>query len=155
VPVLAVQLARRHSLRKGARLEGLNDVHRMGLVEGLDHLDAKAVVRAEKHREVDGASSSEPLLGSHEGPRPPAPWGVIGSGATAFGVGYCAEICQEGHAQTWPRATTAAVVGAESVDEWKQWRWPLRLSSCVSGWTGGLQTREPQLALTHSDSKVR
>jgi len=26
----------------------------------------------------------------------PAPGGVIGSGATALGVGYCAEICQGG-----------------------------------------------------------
>jgi hypothetical protein len=104
---------------------------------------------------VDGASRAAPLLGSHEGPRMPAPGGVIGSGATVLGMGYFGEIRQEGHAQTWPRATTAAVAGAESVDSWKQWRWPLRLSPRVSGWTGGLQTREPQLALAHSDSKVR
>jgi hypothetical protein len=49
-------------------------------------------------------------------------WAVIGSGATAVGVSYFGEIRQEGHAQTWPRATTAAVVVAESVDSWKQWR---------------------------------
>jgi hypothetical protein len=42
----------------------------------------------------------------------PATWGVIGLGATALGVGYFGEIRQEVHAQTWPRATTAAVVGA-------------------------------------------
>jgi hypothetical protein len=41
---------------------------------------------------------------------------VIGSGPTALGVGYFGEIRQEGHAQTWPRATTAAVMGAEAVN---------------------------------------
>jgi hypothetical protein len=81
-------------------------------------------------------------------------WAVIGSGATAVGVSYFGEIRQEGHAQTWPRATTAAVVVAESVDSWKQWRWPIQLSPCVLGQTGGLQTREPCLALAYSDSKV-
>ena len=126
----------------------------MGLVEGPHHLDAKALIRAEKHRVADGASRSAPLLGSHAGPRMPATWGVIGSVATALGVGYFGEIRQEGHAQTWPRATTAAVVVAESVDSWKQWRWTIQLSSCVLGQTGGLQTREPCLALAYSDSKV-
>jgi len=93
----------------------------MGLGEGLDHLDAKALVCGEKNRVVDGASRSAPILGSHEGPRIPATWGVIGSRATALGVGYSGEIRQEAHAQTWPRATTAAVVDAESVNRWKQW----------------------------------
>ena len=88
----------------------------MSLFEGLDHLDAKALVSAEEHGVVDGASGSALLLGSHAGPRMPAPGGVIGSGATALGVGYCAEICPGGHAQIWPRATTAADMGAESVD---------------------------------------
>jgi hypothetical protein len=94
----------------------------MGLVEGLHHLDAKALVSGEEHRVVDGASRSALLLGSHVGPRMPAPGGVIGSGATALGGGDSGEIRQEGHAQTWPRATTAAVVGAESVDGSKHWR---------------------------------
>jgi hypothetical protein len=49
----------------------------MGRVEGLHHLDAKALVRAEKHRVVDGASGSALLFGSHAGPRPPAPGGLI------------------------------------------------------------------------------
>jgi hypothetical protein len=47
---------------------------------------------------------------------------VIGSGGTALGVGYFGEIRQQGHAQAWPRATTAAAVDAESVDGWKHWR---------------------------------
>jgi hypothetical protein len=88
----------------------------MGLVEGLHHLDAKALVSAEEHGVVDGVSGSAPLLGSHVGPLITAPGCVIGSGANALGMGYCGEIRQEGHAQTWLRATTAAVVGAESVD---------------------------------------
>jgi hypothetical protein len=67
----------------------------MGLVEGPHHLDAKALIRAEKHRVADGASRSAPLLGSHAGPRMPATWGVIGSVATALGVGYFGEIRQE------------------------------------------------------------
>ena len=93
----------------------------MGLVKGLHHLNAKAIVCAEKHRVVDGASDSAPLLGNHVGPRMPASGGVIGSRATAVGVSYFGEIRQEEqHAQTWPRATTAAVVLAESVDSWKQ-----------------------------------
>lgn len=81
--VLAFQRDRRHGLGDGTGLEGLNDVHRMGLVEGLHHLDAKALVRAEEHRVVDRDSSSAHLLGSHEGPWPPAAGGVIGSGSTA------------------------------------------------------------------------
>jgi hypothetical protein len=56
VPVLAFQRDSRHSLSKGAGLQGLDDVHRMGFVEGLHHLDAKALIRAEEHCEVDGAS---------------------------------------------------------------------------------------------------
>lgn len=68
----------------------------MGLVEGLDHLDAKALVSAEEHRVVDGASGSAPLFGSHAGPRTPALGGVVGSGATALGVGYFGEIRQGG-----------------------------------------------------------
>jgi len=75
----------------------------------------------------------------------PAPGSAIGSGATALGVGDSGEARQEEHAQIWPRATPPAVMGAEPVDGWKQWRWPLRLTPCVSDWTGGLQTREPQL----------
>ncbi len=121
MPVLAFQRGSRLSLSKGAGLQGLDDVHRMEFVEGLHHLDAKALIRAEEHGVVDGASRSAPLLGSHAGPRMPATWGVIGSGGTALGVGYFGEIRQEGHAQTWPRATTAAVMAAESVDSWKQW----------------------------------
>jgi hypothetical protein len=85
VPVLSFQRGHRHRPGNGTGLEGLNDVHRMGLVEGLHHLDAKALVCAEKHRVVDGASGSAHLLGSHAGPRMPATWGVIGSGSTALG----------------------------------------------------------------------
>ncbi len=47
VLVLAFQRGRRHSLGDTTGLEGLNDVHRMGLVEGLHHLNAKAIVSAE------------------------------------------------------------------------------------------------------------
>jgi hypothetical protein len=122
VPVLPFQRGRWHRAGNGTGLEGLNDVQRMGLVEGLDHLDAKALVCAEEQRVVDRASRSAPLLGSHAGPRSPAPGGVIGSVATALGVSESGEIRQGRHAQIWPRATTAAVVGAESVDSWKQWR---------------------------------
>jgi hypothetical protein len=56
VLVLAFQRGRRHGAGSGTALEGLNDVHRMGLVEGLHHLDAKALVSTEEHRVVDGAS---------------------------------------------------------------------------------------------------
>ena len=70
-PFLPVRLP--HGLGNGTRLAGLNDLQRMGHVEGLDHLDAKALVSAEQHRVVDGASSSALLLGSHAGPRTPAP----------------------------------------------------------------------------------
>lgn len=59
---------RRHSLRNGAGLQSLNDVHRMGFIEGLDHLDAKALFRAEKHRAVDGPCLSLSLPGGHGGP---------------------------------------------------------------------------------------
>jgi hypothetical protein len=45
----------------------------MGLVEGLHHLDAKALVSAEEHGVLDGTSGSALLLGSHAGPRMPAP----------------------------------------------------------------------------------
>lgn len=37
----------RHTLRNGAGLQILKDVHHMGFIEGLDHLDAKALVSAE------------------------------------------------------------------------------------------------------------
>jgi hypothetical protein len=40
----------------------------MGFVKGLHNLDAKAVVSAEEHRVVNGASSSAPLFGSHGPP---------------------------------------------------------------------------------------
>jgi hypothetical protein len=67
VLVLAFQLGRWHGLENGTRLKGLNDVHRMGFIEGLDHLDAKALVSAEEHGVVHGAYQSAPLLGSHAG----------------------------------------------------------------------------------------
>lgn len=94
----------------------------MGLVKGLHHLDAKAVVSAEEHCVVDGASGSAPPFGSHQGPRMPATGSAIGSGATALGVGDSGEARQEEHAQIWPRATPPAVMGVEPVDGWKQWR---------------------------------
>ena len=68
VLVLAVQRCRRHRVGNGAGLQGLDDVHRMGFVKGLHNLDAKAVVSAEEHRVVNGASSSAPLFGSHGPP---------------------------------------------------------------------------------------
>ncbi|MFN4865679.1 MAG: hypothetical protein ACK5GZ_05085 [Cyanobium sp.] len=40
----------------GTTLKGLNHVHRMGVVEGLHHLDAKALVSGEEHGVVDAAS---------------------------------------------------------------------------------------------------
>jgi hypothetical protein len=52
----------------------------------------------------------------------PAPGSAIGSGATALGVGDSGEARQEEHAQIWPRATPPAVMSAEPVDGWKQWR---------------------------------
>jgi hypothetical protein len=55
VLVLAFQRGRRHGLGNGTGLERLNDVNRIGFIEGLDHLDAKALVSAEKHHAVDGA----------------------------------------------------------------------------------------------------
>jgi hypothetical protein len=64
----------------------------MGFVEGLHHLDAKALIRAEEHCVVDGASWAAPLLGSHEVPWPPAPEGVIGSGGYSAGVGLAAAL---------------------------------------------------------------
>jgi hypothetical protein len=82
----------------------------------------QALVSAEEHGVVDGVSGSAPLLGSHACPRMTANWGVIGSEATPLGVGYFGEIRQEGNTQTWRRATTAAVVGTESVDGPKHWR---------------------------------
>jgi len=72
-PVLAFQECRWHHLDDGIQLVGLDDIHGMGLIEGLHHLDAKAVVSAEEHRVVDGASDSAPLFGSHAGPRTPVP----------------------------------------------------------------------------------
>ncbi len=43
-------------------LEGLNDVHLMGLVERPDHLDAKAIVHSEGHGVEDGAPGQHPSL---------------------------------------------------------------------------------------------
>ncbi len=49
-------------LGNSTRLEGLNDVHRMGLVEGPDHLDAKAIVSAEGHGVENWAPGQHPSL---------------------------------------------------------------------------------------------
>jgi hypothetical protein len=94
-------------------LDGLKDDRRMNLIEGPDHLNAKVLVSAEEHGVEDGAPGQHPSLVAMRSPQMPAPGGVIGSEATALGVGYWAEICHGGHAQIWPRATTAAVVGAD------------------------------------------
>jgi len=63
---------------------------------GLSLPSSKAAGRAEKHRVVDGASSSAPLLDIHEGQRPASTYGVMGSEQLRLGVGYYAEICEEG-----------------------------------------------------------
>jgi hypothetical protein len=68
VPVLAVQQGRRQGLGNGTGLESLNDVHGMGLVDGLHDLDAIAQRAREEHGVVDGVAESATFLDSHGGP---------------------------------------------------------------------------------------
>ena len=57
----------------GTGLDGLKDVHRMGLVEGLHHIDAKSIVSAEEHGVVDEvfAKSEHAPLGVFHRSSPP------------------------------------------------------------------------------------
>jgi hypothetical protein len=49
-------------------LESLNDIHGMGLVDGLHHLDAIAQRAREERGAVDGVAESATFLDSHGGP---------------------------------------------------------------------------------------
>lgn len=55
----------RHDGQAGPRELGLGDVCDMGLIEGLNQLDAIAQGAAEEHSETDGAAGRASYLGSN------------------------------------------------------------------------------------------
>jgi len=57
------------------RVLGQDDVHGMGLIKGLHHLDAIAQRAREEHGVMDGASESAGFLDSNGGAER-QPWGV-------------------------------------------------------------------------------
>jgi len=58
------------------RLLGKDDIHGMGLIKGLHHLDAIAQRAREEHGVVDGVSESAAFLDSNGVPDA-STWGVI------------------------------------------------------------------------------
>ena len=64
------------------RVLGQDDIHGMGLIKCLHHLDPIAQRAREEHGVVDGSPSQQPSLIAMAVPDA-STWGVIGSGATA------------------------------------------------------------------------